>query len=141
MVKWSKFRSLPRAQRRLLMRSVLLTAGVSAGLRLLPFSTLQRWLQPSAANPPPAAAPSAEDIVWAVTIAGRYVPGATCLVQALLAERLLKLAGHPALLRIGVCEQPPDFRAHAWVESNGKVLLGETETFSQFTSLPALKKS
>ncbi len=79
-------------------------------------------------------------VVWAVTIAGRYVPGATCLVQALVAERVLKRAGHPALLRIGVSNQP-GFRAHAWVESNGKVLLGEEENLSQFTALPALKKS
>ena len=138
MGKWSKFRSLPRAQRRLLVRCAFLTAAVSAGLRLLPFATLQRWLQPRPANPPPAAA--ADDIVWAVTIAGRYTPGATCLVQALVAEHMLKRAGHPAELRIGVSNQPA-FRAHAWVESEGKVVLGETETPAEFTSLPALKKS
>ena len=142
MGKWSKFRALPRAQQRLLFRCALLTAAVSAGLRLLPFATLQRWLQPPATKPAPAAsaAPTSDDIVWAVTLAGRYVPGATCLVQALVAERLLKRAGHPAQMRIGVSNQPA-FRAHAWVESEGKVLLGETEALAEFTSLPALKKS
>lgn len=140
MSKLSKFRALPRAQRRLLLRTAGLTAAVSLGLRLLPFATLQRWLQPKPASPGSAPVPPRDDIVWAVTIAGRYVPGATCLVQAMVAERLLKRAGHPAQLRIGVSNQP-NFRAHAWVESDGKVLLGETEALAEFTSLPALKKS
>jgi hypothetical protein len=139
MGKLSKFRALPRPQRRLLVRTARLTATVSLALRLLPFTALQRWLQPKSASAAPAA-PSKDDIVWAVTIAGRYVPGATCLVQALVAERMLKRAGHPAQLRIGVSNQPT-FRAHAWVESDGKVLLGETEVLAEFTSLPALKKS
>lgn len=139
MSKLSKFRALPRPQQRLLMRAACLTSAVSLGLRLLPFSTLQRWLQPKAVLDSKFA-PSKNDVVWAVTIASRYVPGATCLVQALAAERLLKRAGHPAQLRIGVANQPA-FRAHAWVESDGKVLLGETDALAEFTSLPALKKS
>ena len=139
MEKWRKFWSLPRPRRRLLIRSMLLTAIASLGLRILPFATLQTWLQPWPDRAAPFAG-SAGDIVWAVTVAGRYVPGATCLVQALVGERLLRRAGYPAELRIGVANQP-DFHAHAWVESNGKVVLGETETVSEFTSLPALKKS
>jgi hypothetical protein len=141
MGKWRKFWSLPQRRQRLLIRTLGLTAAVSIGLRVLPFSTIQSWLQPSAAGATPStqARPS-DDIVWTVTVAGRYVPGATCLAQALVSERLLKLAGHPAELRIGVAQQP-FFRAHAWVESEGKVVLGETEALAEFSALPALKKS
>ena len=140
MGKWRKFRSLPRAQRRLLVGCAFLTSAVSLGLRLLPFAALQRWLQPKG-GPELRSTPasSVDDIVWVVTIAGRYVPGATCLVQALVAEHMLKRAGHPAQLRIGVSNQP-GFRAHAWVESEGKVLVGEMEALAEFTSLPAPKK-
>src|SRR3989442_11741551 len=62
----------------------------------------------------------------AVSMCGRLLPRAKiCLVQALVAHTLLERHGHPASLRIGVdATGDRPFRAHAWVESRGRVIVG-----------------
>lgn len=70
-----------------------------------------------------------EQVVWAVRVASRYLPGATCLTQALAAQALLTHSGFPAQVEIGVAkdsdeEKVRQFRAHAWVVCHGQVVLG-----------------
>lgn len=68
-------------------------------------------------------------IAWAVTIAGRYVFHATCLVQALATQVLLARAGMSSILHIGVTKgQHAPIEAHAWVESEGRIIIGGSET-------------
>ena len=63
-----------------------------------------------------------------IDAASRYVPGATCLVRALAAETLLRKYGHDACLRIGVSKNSSQvLLAHAWVESEGQVVIGGEE--------------
>ena len=135
-----KFLALPGSDRRLLLRAAGREAWISAGLRLLPFSYWRPRMNDSA----PAAAANesmhpvpADRIAWAVSAAARYVPGATCLVQALVARDLLRNAGYPARICLGVDNHAEDrFQAHAWVECEGRVLLGGTE--SVYAPLPAI---
>ena len=69
---------------------------------------------------------SAERIAWGIRAAARYVPGATCLPQALAAQLMLARHGHPARLRIGVATFAGQrLEGHAWVEdADGLVLAG-----------------
>jgi hypothetical protein len=69
---------------------------------------------------------SAERIAWGVRAAARYVPGATCLPQALVAQLMLARHGHFARLRIGVASLDGQrLEGHAWVEdATGLVLAG-----------------
>lgn len=68
---------------------------------------------------------TAQDVVWAVGRASRVVPRATCLTQALAAHILLARSGHRSRLKIGVARTSGrGLRAHAWLESDGAVLLG-----------------
>ena len=54
------------------------------------------------------------------------MPRATCLVQALSTQILLGRHGHAGKVHIGVALDPElGFRAHAWVESQGKILVGD----------------
>lgn len=46
-----------------------------------------------------------------------------CLVRAVAAQRMLRRRGWPALLHLGVAPGPP-LRAHAWVTSDGHVVVG-----------------
>ena len=80
----------------------------------------------------------ADRIVWAVETAGRTIPGMkNCLVQAVAAEAMLIRAGHPCALRIGVAKNGPDeLIAHAWLESEGRVVIGEFE-LDRYTPLTA----
>jgi hypothetical protein len=70
---------------------------------------------------------SAEEIAWAVKAASARIPGATnCLVRALALKYLLNLFAHDANLRLGAGHlEGGRFEAHAWIESGGRVLIGE----------------
>jgi hypothetical protein len=79
-----------------------------------------------------------DKIIWAVAVATRYVPVATCLTQALVGQVLLKQHCAPALLRIGVMKnQRGALQAHACVESQGQVVIGNVPDLSLFTELPS----
>jgi hypothetical protein len=70
-------------------------------------------------------APTVDQLAWATRAAGRRVPRATCLVQALSAQLLLARHGHRSQLRIGVNRGPDgEFRAHAWVEVDDRIVVG-----------------
>ncbi len=120
---------LPGAERWLLVRAAVSLAGVRFALWLLRFRAL---LEPARVGRR-RGRHSRERVAWAVGVASRYVPGATCLVQALAAQRLLAQEGYAAELRVGV-SKGAGFRAHAWVESEGVVVIGWEES-EQFTPL------
>ena len=75
---------------------------------------------------PRGAAPSFEEICSAVDIAGRFVPGASCLVKAQAGNAMLNRFGYAAEIKIGVLKESSDLKAHAWVECEGRVVLGAT---------------
>ena len=110
---------------------------IRIGLRLLPFQTLKQLLD-SASKSRAANQFSSDRIAWAVTAASRYVLGdKPCLTQALAAQLLLKRRGYPASLRIGVArKEGGELQAHAWVESEDRVVVGGGE-LSRYTPLPA----
>jgi hypothetical protein len=72
-----------------------------------------------------------------VQAAGRFVPAATCLAQALAAQVLLGRDGYESTLRIGVARgERRNFQAHAWLECQGMVVVGAVDTLPHFTPLP-----
>lgn len=78
---------------------------------------------------------SADRIVWGVRSAARFIPGSTCLVQALAAQSLLALHGYNPLLTIGVAKNECDqFEAHAWVVCQNEILIGGREA-GNYTAL------
>ena len=75
-----------------------------------------------------------DSVSYAVGTAGRLT-GATCLEQAIALTLLLAAIRVPARLVIGVERGAAEFGAHAWVESNGRVILGAAEA-SRYAALP-----
>ena len=134
-----KFFRLSAPERFLLVRATTLLVIVRIALWLLPFKTLQR----SSAKLAQIFAPShketmfsTERVVWAVEVASRYVPRATCLTKALAAQNMLRLGGIPTSLRIGVAKgMAGSFEAHAWLESGGKILIGGAEAAQRYSQL------
>jgi hypothetical protein len=117
--------ALPAGDRRLILRAAWLVLLLRVALLALPFRAFERLVarlaSPRVAEPMPAAR-----VAWAVAAIGRRLPGATCLVQALAARILLGRQGTPALVRIGVAREPGGrLKSHAWVESEGAVVLGD----------------
>lgn len=137
-----KFLGLPPTERNLLVTAAFVLGLVRVGMWLLPFRTLRRLLARMAQAPAVRRRGdqlSPDRIAWAVEIASRYVPGGrTCLVQALSTQVLLARQSHSARLRIGVAKgRRGQLEAHAWVESEGKVVIGGVDVarFIPFSAL------
>jgi hypothetical protein len=103
-------------------------------LRLV--SRLERWggnvTARTRIGPPPST------IIWAVESVSRRIPRATCLTQAIAAKLLLRWSGLDAQLCLGVASSGDgSLRAHAWLEREGRPLLGGAGTRS-LVRLPEL---
>ena len=126
-----RFLSLTPAERRRLVRAFLIVACVRIGLSLLPFPRFQVLLArfTTSSSTKYAAAPSTEKLAQDVRVVSPYVPRATCLTQALAGQVLLAQYGYPAVVHLGVTKEEGQgtFQAHAWMESDGKIVIGESE--------------
>jgi hypothetical protein len=87
----------------------------------------------------PAALPAAPTtLAWAVRATARRVPQASCLTQALALESWLAEHGVDTDVRIGVARRADgSFEAHAWVEHEGRVLIGALPDMERFSVLPS----
>ncbi|MDJ0797076.1 MAG: lasso peptide biosynthesis B2 protein [Calothrix sp. MO_167.B12] len=139
-----KFWSLGSQVRRLLLNAFVLLALVRLGLWLLPFATLQQIITKiRQANPKQEQVQqiSIEQIIWAVNVSSYYMPGGVkCLARALTTQVLMSRHGYLPELRIGVAKvEGGQLEAHAWVESQGRVVIGNLTDLSRFTPLPSLE--
>ena len=136
------FLHLTPSDRRLLISTALLLGAVQLGLWLLPFRTLQRGLIQLAwahAASHSTNQPSVDRLVWAVAVASRYVPNATCLPQSLAAQVLLSWHGYLTQLRIGFArDEEGRLKAHSWLEKEGEVIVGG-EDYLHYTPLPDIE--
>jgi len=67
-------------------------------------------------------------IVWAIDTASRTIPRMNnCLVRAVAAEALFLRARHPCEIKLGAAKSGREFAAHAWLESDGDVVIGDFE--------------
>ncbi|MGH9144935.1 MAG: lasso peptide biosynthesis B2 protein [Vicinamibacterales bacterium] len=148
--KWSRsvasFRALNSSDRWLVVEAMVLLVVTCAGLRTLHFALLlrlvdrlannTRWLR-VLPNPP------LHRIEWAVAAAARRLPvSTTCLVRALAADMVLRRRGHASTLRIGVRRQKSNectapLEAHAWIECDGRVIVGGRENLASYAVLDA----
>lgn len=139
MALWRKLRTLSAADRRLLAETGLLLVLTRIGLWLIPYPKLRRVMDrahPSVREPPRE---FPNRVSWAVTTVARRLPAMTCLVQSLTAHALLHRRGYRADLRIGVQARASNaarpLEAHAWVECEGRVVVGKVQNLADYTVL------
>ena len=125
-----RFLSLTPAVQRRYVRAFLIVAGVRIGLSIVPFSRFQALLvrfTPSSGRR--SAAPTRAQLAHEVRVVSCVVPSATCLTQAIAGQILLGHYGYPAVVHFGVAKDEGEgaFQAHAWLESDGRVVIGESE--------------
>ncbi len=137
----SKFLGLPSRRKGRLLIAWGLMWGTRLSLWALPFGVVRAIVVPSLA---PTRSPriqtastetdagisgtftnDLEEIVNSVRSVSRFVPRATCLIQALVAQRLLARAGIDSALQIGVTRGDGGLEAHAWVEHRGRAVIGD----------------
>lgn len=135
--------------------SLAVVATVRLGLSTIGYRRMRRLIravsrdrEPSrstaAVEPGAALSPSPRHLArvsWAVTLASRYVPGATCLTQALAGHVLLGRSGIASTIRVGAKTTGDGrFAAHAWLISGDRVVLGgATEDVASFSPLVDLE--
>jgi len=140
MRKIRKFFNLSATEKCLLLRAWVLLGLIRLGMEFSPFSSLKKLLE----RLRPISGGfgidfSEEELVWSVEVVSRYIPKATCLAQALTTQFLLQQAGHQACLHIGVTEaEEGGIKAHAWVESQDRILIGGFD-INKYTHLLALE--
>jgi hypothetical protein len=113
-----------------LFDAVLRTRGLQAGL------ALARRL--GSTEPAADWQPDWTEVVGRrVALAAAFYPRrALCLEQSLTLYVMLRKAGAPALLRIGV--RPVPFAAHAWVEIDGQAVNEPQDFITQLVPFPGL---
>lgn len=135
----SKFLSLSATDKRLLIKAAFLLGTIRLWLWLLPFSTLRGALDKRRRRNTRAGEADCASIkraVWAIDKASRFIPAVTCLIRALAAQLMLEKLGCRASLRIGVAKgEEGQLQAHAWVESEGRIIIGNVADMSRFVAL------
>ena len=130
--------TLPSDQKRLMIRTLAWIIFFRICLWVLPYSRIKSWMRDEHLTIVPGQSPkepSVEAIVNAVRACRRYVPYASCLTQAIAAKTMLRRAGYPSTIKIGVVKHDGDFLAHAWLEIDGKIVLGKQRFHSRYSVL------
>ena len=139
------FASLDRSQRGLVIEAAALMFLGWVGLRLLRLPTLRSLLAYVVAMTSSRQEVAEESAVAAVrravTAVALRCPAATCLVQALAADVMLRRRRLPSLVRFGVrfslTSEP--LEGHAWVEC-GSSTIGALDRQSEFSVLADLPR-
>ncbi len=127
------------------MQALVAVAGARIALWLLPLAGVRRIIRRtlSAERPlPPERRCTEEQLIRAVVSAGKHCPvGSTCLATALAGQALLHRHGYDSQLRLGVRRAAGGaFAAHAWLEREGKVIVGGPLTvIDSYTRLPEME--
>ena len=124
-----RFVSLDRTQRSLVVEAAVLMFLGWAGLRLFRFQTLRRVLDRAVVltslKQPAAEADVVPAVRRAVIAVAARCPGATCLVQALAANVMLRRRRLSCVMRFGVRRTGTTgepLEGHAWVECGGATI-------------------
>src|SRR5438874_1247449 len=138
-----KMIGLPPSERWLLIRVALLVVAVRLALALLPWQAVHhlagRAARPAARPVRPSPVPT-DRVRWAVEATSSRVPGAVCLTQALALQILLGRRGQASELRLGVARgEGPGLEAHAWLESEGRILIGAADR-ERYAALPSVRR-
>lgn len=141
---YRRLANLDRVRRRLLFEAVAAITVVGVGLRVLPFLKLRRGLDRFAELPivrrqGPASSDVVPSVQWAMMAASARLR-ATCLVQALAAGVMLRRRGLACRLRLGVrtreVESGVRLEAHAWIECDGRIAIGDVAHLSELAVMP-----
>jgi len=131
-----QFWHLSGSDRVLLLQTIILLLAIKLGLKFTTVQQLRGQLQYYTRWKSTVSRPASR-LIWAVEVATRILPGDTkCLARALAAQALLLGHNYPAKVRLGVAKDADgNFEAHAWVESEGKVAIGQLQDGERFKPL------
>lgn len=129
-----KWRTLDWCERGLLLEAALWLAIAVIWVRWLPFKriarTFDRPVRRSKFKTLDARIQKACRIAWAIEIITHHFPWrSSCLVQVIVAQKMLAHRGIPGTIFLGVIKDQSELgylKAHAWLSCEGKSLIGST---------------
>lgn len=137
-----KFLNRSWADRVLLVRAFGLVTAVRVGLSVLPYRTVQRLTRTAwpprrlSLDSPEAMSTYRRRVVQSVSSVGRRLLGdKPCLTQALVAQRMLSAADYETELKIGVTKDGQELLAHAWLERDGRIVIGGGNSRARYVPL------
>ena len=138
-----KFRRLSPQERSFLIQAWCVLLVIDIALRCLPFPSIAsfcRRLRATGNDENTISLPPVTQLAWLVNVAGRYSPfGTSCLKEALVLSWLMSQRGMATTLRIGVARRHGTLDAHAWLEHNGRIILGEADA-DAYAPLPPIPR-
>ena len=142
MLPFLKFLRLPRGDQWLVFRVALLLLVTRVGLGVFGYRRL-RGVFAHFSMPPEQPWRPLEDVdrvVWVVGKVGERLLGdRRCLTDAMVTQLLLSRRGLQANIQIGVAfGADGKLEAHAWIEHEGRVLIGGSSGLEQYSRLPPL---
>lgn len=135
-----RYRALPAIERRVFVQAALLVPAVHCVQQLLPFRRWRPLLTRVGVRRPGRSPVAPEQVAEAVVRAQRAVPGTyKCLPAAYATHLLLHWHGHPSVVQVGVARDAAGkVEAHAWVELEGRILIGALPDLARFVPLAPL---
>ena len=140
----ARLRRLSPHDWRLLVEAAVLVARIRVALWIFPFKKVQlrfagRTRDSAGIQGEPVDLTVARAVGVAVRRSSRLVPAATCLPQALATRVMLERRGVANALRFGVAKSEAGvLEAHAWVEVDDVVIVGDLGDLARFHRLPDL---
>jgi len=126
-----RFLKLNTSEKFILIKAFFLLLTARIMLWILPFSVIKKIIkkitvinQENDAN----SKISIETLTWAIRVMSIYTPKATCLTRAIAGQILLSRYNYSSNIKIGVYKNEEEFEAHAWLEADDGIILGESET-------------
>lgn len=121
-----KFFTLPASEQRHVVHTAMLLVAFRLGLWLVPYRYLKRLVERVARRGPEGSQDELDRVVRNVVSIAQFIPSASCLTQALATQVLLRQDGFDPKLQIGVArDEAGTFKAHAWVECAGRIVVGD----------------
>ena len=123
-----KFLNLNISEKILIFKALILLWIVRILLWVFPFSIINRFIDKfDTISHENNSKFSKEKLIWAIQSMSIYTPQATCLTCALGAKILLYMYDYSSHIKIGVSRIDLEFEAHAWLESDNEIILGESK--------------
>ncbi|UCI07728.1 lasso peptide biosynthesis B2 protein [Mesorhizobium sp. B1-1-8] len=121
---WPRLLTLSVPEMLFLARCLAVVAVVRLGLTLSSYNRMRGLVTRLKASDAASIA-DLRRVAWGVAAAARFVPGASCLTQALAGQYLLARQGNASKIRIGIERHTgPELKAHAWLVSGNHIVLG-----------------
>jgi hypothetical protein len=136
-----RLKQISSLERRLIAEAMALLPVVHALQSVLPFKRWRALLEDVPLARLHVERASVDQIAWAVEAARRWLPGEyKCLPGAYAAHLMLRRHGHASNVHVGVGRDAAGkVEAHAWVDCQGRTVVGLVENMERFVPFPPLE--